>query len=112
MSGVASLSVVAILLFCWVTYSVLGAFSTSSATTTAPTTTTTTTTTTTAAAAAAAAATGAQPVRRISRVRGATTQAAFHISPPVLVDGKVSRGGVGVGVGKRAVIAMVLPCIR
>ena len=107
MSGVASLSVVAILLFCWVTYSVLGAFSTSSATTTAPTTTTTT-----AAAAAAAAATGAQPVRRISRVRGATTQAAFHISPPVLVDGKVSRGGVGVGVGKRAVIAMVLPCIR
>ena len=106
MSGVASLSVVAILLFCWVTYSVLGAFSTSSATTTAPTTTTT------AAAAAAAAATGAQPVRRISRVRGATIQAAFHISPPVLVDGKVSRGGVGVRVGKRAVIAMVLPCIR
>ena len=82
MSGLPSFSaiilIVANLLFGWVGYySVLGASFTSATTTTAT---------------AAATATGVEPARRFSRVRDATSQAAFRITPPVLVDGKVSWG--------------------
>lgn len=74
MTGVASFSVVIANLLCsWVAYSVLGATSTSATTTTV-----------------AATATDVQPARRIPRVRAATSQATFRITPPVLVNGKVS----------------------
>ena len=84
MSGLPSFSaiilIVANLLFGWVGYySVLGASFTSA-------------TTVTTTATAAATATGVEPARRFSRVRDATSQAAFRITPPVLVDGKVSWG--------------------